>query len=829
MSIINVSQLAGLTRQDAAKLISQSIGENNLLLGNTGNIPDRFDDIFDVTEEYAYHIEKTCLLEIIKPKNTKWNVFHPTDIMTKDEADMAVAAFDSLCQDAQSASSVFYAQDILNSPSVFVSNMTSMPNNALGYGTLSLTPYKNHSAPWYFGIDAVSANINRNALSWVKLAYKGKLSKNAKLVISSPVFEASIAPHSISEYNGFNVLTFYCRYEILKLFEANLTLSPYENKDTKVKQMLHLKSVNGRYLRMALYPFDEEDETAELLYLGFFAQRSQCDEFIPQSIQVYHPKLNYSPLTDELRQSCNEAIRAKAKEIYDSPSLLLPEDIKGTCYYVSSINGNDNNDGLSPQTAWKTLDKLVESNTGNDSFSTYKHVVKSGDAVFLERGSVFNATLHTRYTGDFAIFIVDGVDYGAYGVGEKPIITNCVDPTGQSKWTKTEWENVWRCEDKIINPPCALELGYSDAGNVIVYKKDGTVCHGIKMLADDPYHPYDKKTSYLGLVTNGKEIFYSGGKEFSSPGCLENELEYFHDWTTGYVYMYTSQGNPQEAFDKVIITKRGAGFFEGSDSIIDNIAFKHIGTFGISVSGARNLVITNCTFEWIGGSIQGGTTVYGGAIQNWCDCDKFHVIHCCADQMLDAAFSTQGGFDQKHCIMNDVVIKDCVATRTNSSVELWNNAENKLLSNVIMSDNYFGYDGYHFGNRKVLKDACVLQLGTHPGQRLERVIYERNLTAFASSACFWARPFKCRGDLDGTLLRDNFYLLSNKKAFMITSSDMRCDKADPSRHNVMIDEDVANFQHELGLDVNSTFNVTNGYVLDGEEDGLYLPPYMVKK
>ena len=148
MSIINALKLAGLTRQDAAKLISQTIFENKLLLGNTGNIPDRFDDIFDVTEEYAYHIEKTCLLEIIKPKNTKWNVFHPTDIMTKDEADMAVAAFDSLCQDAQSASSVFYAQDILNSPSVFVSNMTSIPNNALGYGTLSLTPYKNHSAPW---------------------------------------------------------------------------------------------------------------------------------------------------------------------------------------------------------------------------------------------------------------------------------------------------------------------------------------------------------------------------------------------------------------------------------------------------------------------------------------------------------------------------------------------------------------------------------------------------------------------------------------------------------------------------------------------------------
>ena len=827
MNIITTSELVGLTRADAATLISNRIFENKLLLGQLGNIPDRFDDIFDLGEENHYALEKIRLLEIIPPSSPKFNRFEAEKIMDEHEASSAVLRLESLINEAISAKTVFYAQDVMNCPSILFSNMTSEPTNDLGTGTLRLTPYKTHSAPWYFGIDAVAANVNRNALSWVKIAYKGNCNENTSLHVSTPVFSSSISPCNVTHRDGYNILTFCCRDDILQLFEDNLTISPYKNATTKVKQHLHLKSVNGRYLRIALHPFGKDDDVcADLLYIACFADKSDCDNFIPQITTVTAPELKYYDLTDEVRQDCDERIAQKAKEIFNSPSYLLPEDVKGTCYYISSINGDDNNNGLSPETAWRTLDKLVASNGEDDCIITYEHVVKAGDAVFLERGSVFNATLKTRFTGGYAIHIVDGVDYGAYGVGEKPVITNCIDPNGCKNWTATEWENVWRCEDRIITPKVTTTLGYSDAGNIIVYKKDGSVCYGIKMLDKKPENPYNSTTDNLGLVTNGKEIFHSGGKRFSNPGCMENELEYFHDWVSGYVYMYSSLGNPGEVFDKVIITKRGAGFFDGSSSNIDNIAFKYIGTFGISVSNAMNLVITNCTFEWIGGSIQNGTTVYGGAIQNWNDCDKLHIIHCYADQMLDAAFSTQGGSDNDPCIMNDVIIRDCVATRTNSSVELWNYSVDRMLCNVIMSNNLFGYDGYHFGNRKVGKDACVLQLGIVPGQKLERVIYERNLTAFASSACYWARPILCRGDSNGTLLRDNTYLLSTKKAFMLTASDMRSDQADKTRYRVMLDKDVASSQLELGVDVGSVFNVIDGFAFDHEEEGLYLPPYM---
>ena len=50
----------------------------------------------------------------------------------------------------------------------------------------------------------------------------------------------------------------------------------------------------------------------------------------------------------------------------------------GTTYYVSSQNGNDANNGTSENTAFQSLDKINEL------------ILKPGDQVLLERGSVFN-------------------------------------------------------------------------------------------------------------------------------------------------------------------------------------------------------------------------------------------------------------------------------------------------------------------------------------------------------------------------------------------------------------------------------------------------------
>jgi len=62
---------------------------------------------------------------------------------------------------------------------------------------------------------------------------------------------------------------------------------------------------------------------------------------------------------------------------------------KSKTYYVSSIRGNDKNDGLTQETPFRTLQQL----TGRE--------LEPGDRVLLERESVFeDQYLHIRGKGE---------------------------------------------------------------------------------------------------------------------------------------------------------------------------------------------------------------------------------------------------------------------------------------------------------------------------------------------------------------------------------------------------------------------------------------------
>ncbi|MBZ0183506.1 MAG: carbohydrate binding domain-containing protein [Melioribacteraceae bacterium] len=87
-------------------------------------------------------------------------------------------------------------------------------------------------------------------------------------------------------------------------------------------------------------------------------------------------------------------------------------------YYIDATNGNDANNGLSPNAAWKTLTKL------NNSWS----IIKPGDNILFKRGEVWrpsgisNALIAPPNSG------LHGTEnariiFGAYGEGAKPIIS----------------------------------------------------------------------------------------------------------------------------------------------------------------------------------------------------------------------------------------------------------------------------------------------------------------------------------------------------------------------------------------------------------------------
>lgn len=78
----------------------------------------------------------------------------------------------------------------------------------------------------------------------------------------------------------------------------------------------------------------------------------------------------------------------------------------GTCYYVDSMNGDDNNNGTSTYTAWKTLEK-VNSIT-----------FLPGDYILFKAGCFWSGQLWAKGSGSSSAPII--ID--SYGDGNKPII-----------------------------------------------------------------------------------------------------------------------------------------------------------------------------------------------------------------------------------------------------------------------------------------------------------------------------------------------------------------------------------------------------------------------
>lgn len=86
---------------------------------------------------------------------------------------------------------------------------------------------------------------------------------------------------------------------------------------------------------------------------------------------------------------------------------------KSITYYVSSVRGNDKNDGLTQETPFRTLHQIMETELG------------AGDRILLERGSVFeNQYLHIRSRGEKE----NVIEIASYGEGNLPCI--CANGTG---------------------------------------------------------------------------------------------------------------------------------------------------------------------------------------------------------------------------------------------------------------------------------------------------------------------------------------------------------------------------------------------------------------
>ena len=349
------------------------------------------------------------------------------------------------------------------------------------------------------------------------------------------------------------------------------------------------------------------------------------------------------------------------RRILNSPTEVKPS---GVIYYLST-DGDDANDGLSPQTPLRSIAKL----------NTLE--LKPSDGVMFRRGDVWRGKITTR----------KGVTYSAYGRGAKPrIYGSPCDAAVEGEWIATATPNVYMY---------SLELS-DDVGTLVF---NGGEQNAIKILK--VYHAD-------GTTTN----VYTG--EPFAGGCdLKRDLDFFHDYRDKKrLYLCSTEGNPSERFESIELLTRG-NIINATDNVhIDNLCLMYGGSHGIGSGTTKGLRVTNCEIGWIGGSMllpappEGGRDArYGNGIEIYGGCDEFVVDNCYIYQCYDAGITNQNQDDVSDSsrTMRNVSFTNNLVERCEMSIEYYLGAQMKptdsIIENFLIEGNILRLAGYGWGDQ----------------------------------------------------------------------------------------------------------------------------------
>jgi len=350
-------------------------------------------------------------------------------------------------------------------------------------------------------------------------------------------------------------------------------------------------------------------------------------------------------------------IDAKAESLKDSiVNSQTNIEYTGTAYFVSN-DGNDENDGLTPETAWASIERVSNATE-----------LKFGDAVFFNRGDIFRGILTC----------VDGVTYSAYGNGEKPRLWG-------SKFNGAEygtWEEVapciWRYSEKFEQ----------DVGALII---NGGEKVGVKIA---PIYGD-------GVVTNDWT-----NEPMSINNMDQFDLYFFHDSYKGYsnligseyqyLYLCCKEGNPADIFDSIEFNEKYHVINAVDNTTFDNLWIQYCGGHGID-AGKKNCTIQYCEISYVGGSYQGDHGVrFGNGVQLWGDCEDFIIRNCYVHDCFDTGITHQGGY-----IYKNVHYYSNLLEYTNANIEYFLYADasdpHSYSKNFQIYDNIMRYAGYGWG------------------------------------------------------------------------------------------------------------------------------------
>lgn len=297
----------------------------------------------------------------------------------------------------------------------------------------------------------------------------------------------------------------------------------------------------------------------------------------------------------------------------------------GEVRYLAA-NGDDANDGKSPKTAWRTVERL---NSG----------LPSGGTALLRCGDVFYGT----------VMVLGGVDRNhrtavmSFGSGPKPVISctkNLRDDPAIWQAHSTGY-NQWYVD--LTNPSNYTGL-MSDDANPGFLLVDGEV----KPWKRFSRHDVNAQWDFAG--EDGRLYVHST----NNPALLSHDI-------------------------RVAVNVHGVRLF--SHTAVSNLAVRATGAHGMyagwSKTPTTDMRISDCTFENIGGSelenyyCDGKLRVrYGNGIEFGANCEDAIVERCEFRGVYDVAYTMQGNIEGATG-WKDVHVRGCLMVDCSQAFEIW--------------------------------------------------------------------------------------------------------------------------------------------------------------
>ena len=310
-------------------------------------------------------------------------------------------------------------------------------------------------------------------------------------------------------------------------------------------------------------------------------------------------------------------------------------------YYISA-SGCDSCDGLTPDTAWRTIKKLNSE-------------IKCGDTALFKRGDTFFGQVRAPKGNDSDA----PTTYKSYGEGAKPIIS-------QYKTAKSgAWEDfgngIWRIDLTDIS------------------KFDGNVTE------------LDTNVGFMKVDGTIKP------RKFFELGALEEQWDFYNDKQFVYVKSYA---DPSMLAENIKFACNIINMPFVDNLWVEDIIFIGSGSHGISGT-VNHATIRNCEFHELGGSEL--TTHfrpcvrYGNGVECWTDSSEVLVENCRFSNIYDVALTMQGHEVTRGWV--NITFRGNVIWNCQQAFEIWSRGEleNTGFQNCVFENNVCIDSGYCWG------------------------------------------------------------------------------------------------------------------------------------